>query len=126
MTIMKKLLLITTTAMTLCAGAMAQVVTTYPEGAEPLTQESLRTALADKVFTVNPAQGNPWRWQFNENGYFFINAGNYSDSGKWNTKESSVCVNSRRNSGCNEIRQKDNVLYLKRDSGEVVALIPKP
>ena len=52
----------------------------------------------------------------------FLNVGNYSNSGKWSTKDSSVCQGTGKSTGCNEIRSKDNVLYLKRDSGEVVAL----
>ena len=107
--------------MTLGTSAMAQT-TGFPEGAEPLTSEALKTALAGKTFKVAPAQGSAWRWQFDANGYFFLNVGNYSNSGKWSTKDSSVCQDTGKSTGCNEIRSKDNVLYLKRDSGEVVAL----
>ena len=121
---MKKLMPISAVAMVFSASVIAQTAA-YPEGAELLTQEALRTALAEKVFSISPAKGPTWRWQFNDNGYFFINVGHYSDTGKWSTKESSVCIESRKNSGCNEIRRKDNVLYLKRDSGEIVALEPK-
>ena len=102
-------------------SSMAQTMA-FPEGAEPLTPEALGAALSGKVFAVNPAKGPTWRWQFDANGQFSINIGNYSDSGKWSTKESSICQQTPKNSGCNEIRGKDNVLYLKRDSGEVVAL----
>lgn len=121
---MKKLMLISVAAMAFSASANAQT-TTYPDGAEPLTPEALRTALAEKVFAITPAKGPTWRWQFDGNGYFFLNAGNYRDSGKWSIKESSLCLESRNTPGCNEMRQKDNVLYLKRDSGEIVKFEPK-
>jgi len=96
--------------------------TGFPEGAEPLTPEALKTALAGKTFKVAPAQGSAWRWQFDANGHFFLNVGNYSNSGKWSTKDSSICQDTGKSTGCNEVRSKDDALYLKRDSGEIVAL----
>lgn len=116
---MKKALLICAAAATLSMSASAQDGN-FPEGAEPLAQEALRDALAGKVFTMTPAKGLPWRWQFDANGYFFFNAGNFYNSGKWSTKDSKVCQDTGKTTGCNEMRQKDNVLYLKRDNGEIL------
>jgi hypothetical protein len=123
MTKLLSLLLISAAALTVGANAIAQT-TTFPEGAEPLTPDALREALAGKVFSITPAKGSTWRWEFKDNGYFFLNVGGFSDSGKWSTKESSVCQDSGKNMGCNEMRQKDNVLYLKRDNGEIVTFKP--
>lgn len=100
--------------------AMAQT-TAYPEGAEPLTPEALREALMDKSFAVAPARGTKWQWQFKADGRFYLSVGSYSDSGQWSTKESSLCLDSAKNPGCNEMRQKNGVLYLTRNSGEVVS-----
>ena len=116
---MKKIVLLSVAALAISATAQTS---DFPEGSEPLTQEALREALAGKVFFLTPAKGPDWRWQFDDNGYFFFNAGSYTNSGKWSTKDSSICQETPKNSGCNEIRGKDNVLYLKRDNGEVVAL----
>ena len=118
---MKKLLLVFAVLLGLGTSSMAQT-TGFPEGAEPLAPEALRTALAGKSFKVAPAQGAAWRWQFDANGYFFLNVGTYSNSGKWSTKDSSICQDTGKSTGCNEVRSRDNVLYLKRDSGEIVAL----
>ena len=109
----------------LSTQASAQPVTTFPDGAEPLTAEALREALSGKVFSVKPASGPQWKWRFDANGSFYINISSYSDSGKWSTKESSVCQDSGKNTGCNEMRKKDNTLYLKRDSGEIVTFQPQ-
>ena len=109
-------------------GASAVVgaqTTAYPEGAEPLAQDALRAALADKVFSITPAQGPKWQWSFKSDGQFYLSAGNYSNSGKWSARDSSLCQESIRTTGCNEVRQKDGVLYLKRDSGEVITFQPK-
>lgn len=118
-----RLLCIAAAAMGIAMSATAQPQD-FPEGAEPLPPEVLRTALAGKVFSITPAKGPEWRWQFNENGYYFINAGSYADKGKWSTKESSLCLESNRTPGCNEMRQKEGALYLKRDSGEIIAFRP--
>ncbi len=99
----------------------------FPEGAAPLSPEALQTAVAGKVFSVKPASGPAWRWQINANGYFFINAGNFSDTGKWSVKDSTFCSEGRQiKAGCNEMRSAGGELYLKRDSGEVVKLTVQP
>ena len=118
---MKKSSFVFAALLTWGVSAMAQTMA-FPDGAAPLTPEALREALSGKVFAVSPAKGPVWRWQFDADSLFSIKIGNYSDSGKWSTKDSSICQETPKNSGCNEIRGKDNVLYLKRDNGEVVAL----
>jgi|GEM_PF-1026216 len=114
-------------ALLIAPHATAQTqLTDFPEGAEPLTQEALREALAGKVFFITPAKGADWRWQFDNNGYFFFNiGGSYSNSGKWSTKDSTVCQDTGKTPGCNPIRQKDGVLYLKRDNGELITFRPQ-
>lgn len=115
--------LISIATLLLCtASAVAQPAQNFPEAAEAPAAEALREALAGKVFTVKPSKGPDWRWQFDANGYFFINIGNFRDSGKWSTKEGSICHDSGRSKGCNEVRSKDGVLYLKRDNGEIIVL----
>lgn len=105
-------------------AALAQSSPTeFPEGATAVAPEALKGSVADKVFSVKPSKGERWRWQFNANGYFYINIGNFSDSGKWETKDSSLCTEGKQiKASCNEVRAKGAELYLKRDNGEVVKL----
>ena len=105
-------------------GAIAQT-TSYPGGAGPLAPQALQDALADKVFTTAPAQGTHWQWQFKPDGRFYLSVGSYADSGRWRTEGSSLCLDSIKNQGCNEMRHKDGMLYLKRNNGEVVRFQPK-
>jgi hypothetical protein len=99
----------------------------FPDGAAPLSPQALEAALAGKVFSVKPASGPGWRWQINANGYFFINAGNFSDSGKWSVKDSTLCSEGQKiKANCNEVRLAAGELYLRRDSGEVVKLAVQP
>ena len=105
-----------------CAGAAAQ---TFPEGATPLSPEALQEALSGKTFSVDPASGPNWHLQFNANGDYFLHAGKFHNIGKWSTKESSICRDSIQVKSCDEMRVKDSVLYLKRDSGEIVTLQPR-
>jgi hypothetical protein len=97
--------------------------TEFPEGAMPVEESQLKELLSGKVFTVNVASGPAWRWQFNGNGYVFINIGSFSDGGQWRTQGSTLCTEGRKiKASCNEMRAVGNELYLKRDNGEVVRL----
>ncbi|MBU6259814.1 MAG: hypothetical protein KGL18_20180 [Burkholderiales bacterium] len=104
--------------------ACAQSVPTeFPQQAAPMAPQALTAALAGKVYSVKPAKGPDWRWQFKADGYFFINVGNFSDSGKWSVKDSALCSEGRYiKASCNEVRVDGHDLYLKRDSGEVVKM----
>ena len=105
-------------------AALGQATPTeFPEGANTFSADALTSAVASKVFTVNPAKGPNWRWQFNPNGYFFINVGNFAESGKWSTKDSTLCTESRQfKYSCSEVRAHGPDLYLKRESGEVIRM----
>ena len=97
----------------------------FPTDAQPLTAEALQKRLSGKVFSVKTAAGAPWRLQFQGSGYYFINAGNYSDSGKWRTEQSTLCTEpQKRPAACNDMRLAGDALYLKRDSGEIVKFEP--
>lgn len=95
----------------------------FPVDAGALTAAALQDALSGKTYAVKPAEGPNWRWQFNANGYFFLNVGDFSDSGKWSAKEGALCSEGRKiNASCNEVRRQGADLYLKRDNGEVVRM----
>ena len=100
-----------------------EVQTQFPEGSALLTTETLTAALSGKVYTAQPAKGPSWRIQYNDNGFVYVNVGSFSDTGKWFAKDSTVCSEGRQiKFFCNEVRTKDNTLYLKRESGEVLKL----
>lgn len=112
------------TSLALCCSALSAFAEEFPEGSSSLAPEALSIAIADKVFSVKTAQGSVWRWQFKSDGYHFINIGNFSDSGKWSTKEGSLCTEGRQiKFSCNEVRALGTGLFLKRDNGEVVKLV---
>lgn len=107
-------------------AVMAQAMTTkFPDGSEELSTEALQSAVADKTFTVQPEQGPAWKWQLKANGYYYINIGNWSDSGTWNSKGSMLCSAGHKvySPSCDEVRVKEGQLFLKRDSGEIVKLV---
>ena len=100
--------------------------TEFPQESAPLTQDALKESLAGKVFSVKTASGPNWRWQLDANGNFFINVGDFKDSGKWSTKDSSICSEGRQiKASCNQVRALGSDLYLKRDNGEVVKMTPQ-
>lgn len=97
----------------------------FPADAKPLTAVALQERIAGKVFGVKPAAGSAWRLQFQSSGYYFIDAGNFRDNGKWRIEESRLCTAPQtRPAGCNEMRTVGDVLYMKRDSGEIVKFEP--
>lgn len=112
----------------LVTSALAQapaVSGEFPADAKALAADALQQRVAGKVFNVKPATGAAWRLQFQANGFYFINAGNYSDSGKWRTEESMLCTApQKRPPSCNDMRLAGDALYLKRDSGEIVKFEP--
>ena len=98
----------------------------FPEGSAQLTTETLAQALSGKVFTAQPAKGPSWRIQYNDNGFVYVNVGNFSDTGKWYAKDSTVCSEGKQiKFFCNEVRIKESTLYLKRESGEVIKFEPR-
>jgi hypothetical protein len=121
---MKQLIACTLTLTMFVGHAQTLELGGFPEAATTISPEALAAAVTGKAFSVKPAQGSTWRWQFNANGYHYINVGSFSDSGKWSIKESSLCSEGRQiKFSCNEVRAVGTDLYLKRDSGEVVKLV---
>ena len=107
-----------------CLGVSAARAEEFPEGSVALAPAALTEAVSGKVFSVKTAQGAVWRWQFKPDGYFFINVGSFSDSGKWQAKDSTLCSEGRHvKYSCNEVRSLGGELLLKRDNGEVVKLV---
>lgn len=107
------------------ASALAQAPADFPADAKPLTAAALQDRIAGKVFGVKPASGSPWRLQFQSSGYYFIDAGNFRDNGKWRIDDSRLCTTPQtRPAACNEMRLAGDSLYMKRDSGEIVKFEP--
>ena len=101
--------------------------TEFPPDATALTAAELKERLADKVFSVQLANGGSWRLDYRANGHFFVNVGGGGNaSGPWRTEDGKLCSQVRgSDAACNEVRQRGELLYLKRTSGEVVTMIPK-
>ena len=93
----------------------------FPDGAQPLTAEAISAAVTDRMFKVQPAQGSPWRIEFKAGGHYFVNIGRFSDNGPWRAEDGRLCTEGRQiKAACNELRAREGVLYMRRESGEVV------
>lgn len=111
-------------AISLAAAAQMAVLPqalAFPDGSKELTASELQQRLADKVFSVALKDGTKWRLEF-RGGYVFVDTSKgYRTSGKWFTEAGSLCTELQgRGRTCNEARLLDNVLHLKRDTGEIV------
>jgi hypothetical protein len=111
----------------LAAQAMAQMPTEFPPGATEIAPAALTEALNGKVFSVKLANNSTWRLEYRANGQFFINtSGGYNDSGKWTVKDSQLCGDpTKSKASCNDMRLVGGRLYMKRDSGEIIELVPQ-
>jgi hypothetical protein len=94
----------------LCAAALAQgaLPTEFPAASRPVAAASLKESLAGKTFNVDLADGTRWRLEY------------------WRADDSRLCTRLRgAEMSCNEVRDAGGLLYLKRGSGEVIALQPR-
>lgn len=99
----------------------------FPADATDLQAGAIKDKLAGTVYAATLADGNRWRLQFRANGYFFINTSSgFSGTGEWRADEGKLCTHLRGDkTACNEVRQLGTAVYLKRDSGEVIAMTPQ-
>ena len=97
-----------------------------PSEATTPTAETLKQRLTGKSFVAKPVVGSEFRIEYQEV-YAFINIGGASDSGRWHTEGSSVCVDWRTfPPACSEARFVGDLVYIKRSSnGEIIPLRPK-
>jgi hypothetical protein len=109
----------------LFASAAAATAQEFPDGSTTPTATDLKQLIAGKVFSVQTSK-NTWRLQINDNGYFFLNVGNYSDSGPWTVEDGKWCTKPQKsNASCNDMRLAGGSLYMKRDNGEIVQFAPQ-
>lgn len=101
--------------------AQAPLATEFPAGAVALDPQALKTLLLGKVATTQVATGPVLKVTYKDT-YAFLNAGNFTDSGKWRVEGSSVCIDWQKiKPSCTEVRTVGDVIYIKRSSnGEVV------
>jgi hypothetical protein len=61
------------------------------------------------------------------NGYMFVDTSKgFKGNGEWRTEDGKLCSQLRgREAGCNDVRFNQGVLYMKRDSGELIQLVPR-
>ncbi len=115
-----------TVVATLCTlgSAWAQ---DFPEGATTPTAAELKQRLGSNVFSVKLADGSSWRLEFKSTGYFWVDtSGGFRGTGEWTAEDGKICSQLRgRDRNCNEVRIHQNLLTLKRDSGEIVQYVPR-
>ncbi len=111
------------------APALAQTALPieFPSDSRPLPAAALKDSIAGKVFTVALADGTRWRLEYKANGYFFVNTSTgFNGTGDWRAEDERLCTRLRGNDpSCNEVRGAGGLVYLKRNSGEVIALTPR-
>jgi hypothetical protein len=97
--------------------------TEFPPESTAFTAEALKERLTGKVFMTKPIAGAGFRIDYKET-YVFFNQGTFSDSGKWRTEGSSVCIDWQKiRASCSEARAVGEKLYMKRaNNGEIILM----
>ena len=111
----------------LSAMAQAVVPKEFPADGAAVAAAELKERFAGKVYKVTLADGTRWRLDYKSNGYFFVDTSTgFRGTGDWRADEGKLCARLRGNpESCNEVRQVGEVIYLKRDSGEIIAMAPQ-
>ena len=118
---MKQLILIAIGA-SLELASVAAHSQQFPDGAMNPTAGQIKEYLGDKTFKIKLADGNSWRLEYKSNGYFFVNTSTgFNGSGQWQAEDGRLCGHLKgRDRACSDVRLQGGLLYLKRDSGEVI------
>lgn len=116
----------------LAQGASAPVAVppvTWPDDARPPEAEALRARVAGKVFRVDPRSGPGWKLDFRGGGTTYLTVDtNFRATGRWSVEPGKLCTDwyGRLPASCNTVRMSGPGLWLLRDSGEIVELVPVP
>jgi hypothetical protein len=112
---------------TATALAQSALPLEFPADAKPIAAATLKESLAGRTFNVALADGSRWRLEYKANGYFFVNTSSgFNGTGDWRADDERLCTRLRGGQmSCNEVRAVGSLMFLKRDSGEVIALKPQ-
>jgi|KBSSwiStaDraftv2_1062776.scaffolds.fasta_scaffold41034_4 hypothetical protein len=100
--------------------------TEFPADAVALSADAVAKKVSSRTFETQLRDGTRVRLEYKGNGYVFVNAPGYANSGSWRAEESRICSHMRNAAAsCNEVRELGQTLYVKRDNGEVIALNPQ-
>ena len=114
----------------LCACASAQTGPAeamhkeFPPGVSSMSAQGIESAVANGLFRARFADGVQLRYQFKGQYLYLDTSRGARDTGRWTAQDGQLCVEFRQfPSGCSEIRQEGEYLWLKRAStGEVIRL----
>lgn len=97
----------------------------FPADATAPTIQALESALSEQVFRARFADGQQLRYQFKGVFLYVDTSRGGRDTGRWHAREGQLCVDFRQfPSGCADVRQNGDGLWLRRTStGEVTRLM---
>ncbi len=99
----------------------------FPDDASTPSAADVKKYVENKVFHIKLADGSSWRLEYKSNGYFFVNtSAGFNSSGQWQAEDGRLCGQLKgRDRSCNDVRLDQDLLHLKRDSGEIIQFTPK-
>ncbi len=113
-------------ALVLGASA-AQAQQQFPEGASTPNASEVERYVKDKVFNVKIASGATWHMEYKGDGSLTVDssAGGRRYQGNWSFEDGRLCDQPKgKPKTCNDVRMHQDLLYLKRDNGEIIQFTP--
>ena len=115
-----------TPAATIPVPSASGAPTDFPPEAVALSADAVAKKVTSKTFDTQLHNGPRVRLEYKANGYLFVNAPGYQNSGPWRAEDGRICSRMKNaDASCNEVRELGGKIYLKRDNGEVIALTPQ-
>lgn len=125
---MKSWLLALTPALVLSAIALdanaQDMKRQFPDGATPIPDATLKEKLSGKTFAQFSSDNVKWTYEYKDNGFFKLSStSNVLQTGTWRAENGKLCTQPRAMAMvCGEARVAADVIYVRRENGEVVPL----
>ncbi len=96
----------------------------FPEGATSVPDATLKEKLAGKTLAQFSYDNVKWTYQYKDNGFFNLQStSNVTQTGTWRAENGKLCTQARAMAMvCGEARMAGDVIYVRRENGEVVPL----
>jgi len=98
----------------------------FPDGATTPNAAEIEKYVKDKVFNVKTASGNTWHMEYKGDGSLLVDPSiGRRYNGTWSFADGKLCDQPRgQPKSCNDVRIYQDLLYLKRESGEIIQFTP--
>ena len=97
----------------------------FPDDATVPSADAIQQHLNGNAFDIKLADGSSWHVQYGKSGdYEFKSSKGFADHGDWKAEDGKICSKGTKIPySCSDVKMKGDLMYLKRDNGEVVQFV---